>query len=135
MPSLLANPYLLTGVGAVAIMTHGVAYLQGRDDGAAYVVAKHERASEKTLRALRRGERAIDELNGAHARARNHQDSENRSIRNAAKPLIARPIYTAACVDADGIGLLDRARATANSAIDTGESSGTSAGAASLSAQ
>lgn len=135
MTSLFANRYLLAAIGALMLLTHGLAYLQGRSDGGAAVQDKYARATERALQTMRRSERIIDGLNGALARARTSQDIENRSIHDAATPLLPRPIYAIACVDADGVGLLDHAHANANRAIDSDQPADITAGSAGFSAQ
>jgi len=111
----------MAGGAALLIATHGLAYHGGRSDGAASTQARYARAQDKALEAMRRGEAAIDHLNGLQARAITRQEVENRSIHEAAIPLLPRAVHSTLCIDADGVGLLDRARANANLTADTGE--------------
>jgi hypothetical protein len=121
MPKLFGNPYVLLGGAALLIATHATAYLQGRGDGAASVQAKYAQATGKALAAMRRGEATIQMINGRFTAATQIQTTNNREIRNAAQLVLSRPVYASPCVDADGVGLLDRARANANLSLDSGE--------------
>lgn len=120
------SPRTILAGGAVLglLATNGCSYVKGRGDGSASVQAKYAAATEKALQAMRRGAAAIDTINGNYAAARNRQDGAQRSIRDAASFILPRPIYASTCVDADGVGLLDRARAAGNLSLDTGEPAG-----------
>ena len=120
----LATPWLTGGLLLALILSHGCAYMRGRDDGSASIQARYAAAAERALAAMRRGEAAIQHLNGRYAAARAAQDLENRNISHAVQPLLPRPVYSTICVDTDGVGLLDRARANSNLALDSGEPAG-----------
>lgn len=125
----LPNPYLAGAVAIGLTFSHGYAYFKGRGGGSASVAAKYAKASAKALAAMRRGEKAIDQINGRYAAVASRQQSENWSIRNAAQPLILRPEYGRLCLPADGVQLLDRARANANLSLDPGEPASVTPGA------
>ena len=70
----------------------------------------------------------INAVSSDLAAAQRHQDQSFGDIRHDAAPVILRPIYRTVAVDSDGVGLLDRARAAADSGA-TGQPDG-DAGAA-----
>jgi hypothetical protein len=120
----LATPWIAGGLLLALILSHGCAYLRGRGDGSASIQARYAAATERALAAMRLGEAAIQHLNGRYAASLAAQHLENRSISHAAQPLLPRPVYSTICVDADGVGLLDRARANSNLALDPREPAG-----------
>ncbi len=125
-------PYALCGaalIGAVLWIDHrgyrrGVAYIEARD---AKAVARIEAARARLVA-------AFDRVAGAHAATAQMQQSEVREIYHEATRIIDRSVYHAVCIDADGAGLLDRARASANRGL-TGEPAGGAAGPAALPAE
>lgn len=100
--------------GAVALIgSHGWAYMKGRGAGASSVQAKYERAAAKAVKAMKSAQAGIDRIGAIGAQAAAEQDQENRSIYRETLRIIERPVYRTVCVDADGVGLLDRAAANA----------------------
>lgn len=59
-------------------------------------------------------QRQIDAASQRAQAAEIHRQTSAREIRHESEKIIERPVYGAVCVDADGVGLLDRAAATAN---------------------
>lgn len=121
MPALLLTllpllrriwPYALAGValiGAYLWIDHrgyarGAAEIEARDAKAA---ARIEAAAVK----LRAADQAIAARFGTSTTA---QQIETREVYHEALKIVDRPIYRSVCVDADGSGLLDRARANAD---------------------
>lgn len=101
--------------GAAALLaSHGYAYFKGRGDGSAAVQAKYSRAIGKAQEAMRKAQTRIDGIGAVAAVAAADQQQETRSIYHETLRVIERPIYRTVCVDADGVGLLDRAAANAN---------------------
>ena len=98
---------------------------RGYARGIAHVEARDARAAARIEAARVRLVARLDTLEGALAAARQRQDESFTEIRHAVAPIILRPIYRAACIDADGVGLLDRARAAAD-----GDAAGEPAGGA-----
>jgi len=113
----------LAGGGAAVLLasltaSHGCVYFKGRAAGAASVEAKYDKALAKARAALAKGQAKIDSLESATATARATQDQESRSITHETLRIVERPVYRTVCVDADGVGLLDRAAANANRTPD-----------------
>lgn len=122
-------PYALGGaalIGAYLWIDH-----RGYRRGAAHVEARDARAAMRIEAARERLVAAFDRVAGAHAVAIQRQRIETKEIYNDAMRIVDRPVYRAMCIDADGAGLLDRARASADRGL-AGESAGGAAGAAAL---
>ena len=120
-------PYALAGaalIGAHLWIDH-----RGYRRGAAEVEARDARAAARIEAARGRLVAAFDRVAGAHAVAARGQQIETREIYHEAIRIIDRPVYRAVCIDADGAGLLDRARASADRGL-AGEPSGGAAGVA-----
>ncbi|ARR55313.1 hypothetical protein HY78_18640 [Rhizorhabdus wittichii DC-6] len=106
---------LFAGAAAIALLaSHGCVYVKGRGAGAASVEAKYAKAVEKANRAMAKAQTRIDAIGAVGASVAVAQDQENRSIIHETLRIIERPVYRNLCVDADGVGLLDRAAANAN---------------------
>jgi hypothetical protein len=95
----------LTGIGGYAYGVHvGTAQEQAaqkaRDD------------ARETLRQQAQGR--IDTSAQAHQAREYARQTTVRDIYHESEKIIDRPVYGAACIDADGVRLLDRAAATAN---------------------
>lgn len=105
--------------GAVALIgSHGLVYFKGRAAGAASVQAKYAVAIAKAQDAMRKAQGAMDRVAETGARAALAQQQETRNIYHETMRIIERPVYRAVCVDADGVGLLDRAAGNANRTPD-----------------
>jgi hypothetical protein len=78
----------------------GTGRAKGRDD------------ARETLRQQTQGR--IDTSAQAHQAREYARQTTVRDIYHESEKIIDRPVYGAACIDADGVRLLDRAAATAN---------------------
>lgn len=84
-----------------------------------HVGADQEQAAQKRADDAREAERAKLQAQ-IDASAQQHQATEYarqgavREIYHESQKVIDRPVYRNVCLDADGVGLLDRAAATAN---------------------
>ncbi|WP_347270974.1 hypothetical protein [Rhizorhabdus histidinilytica] len=115
----LSPKAMLAGGAAIALLaSHGCGYVKGRGAGAASVEAKYASAVAKAARAMAKAQTRIDAIGAAGANAAAAQDQESRSIIHETLRIIERPVYRNLCVDADGVGLLDRAAANANRTPD-----------------
>ncbi len=95
-----------------------------------HVGAAQEQADQKRADDAREAERAklqaqIDASSQQHQAAEYARQGAVREIYHESQKVIDRPVYRNVCLDADGVGLLDRAAATAN-----GEPVANAAGAA-----
>lgn len=103
----LAGAAALIGL-ALAIDHHGYAR------GVAHVEARDAKLAARIDAARAVLVDRLDTVSGDLAAARQHQDQTFGDIRHDAAPIILRPIYRTVAVDADGVGLLDRARDAAD---------------------
>lgn len=116
--------------GALAACLVGIGgYVHGVRMGVAQEQAAQKRADKAANKIRNELQARID------ASAENHQGQEYarqsavREIYHESQEIVDRPVYRDVCVDADGVGLLDRAAATANGA-GVGDPAGTAALAA-----
>lgn len=129
-PSALrtAAPYLI----AAALIAG--AYVQGRSDGRAVMASKALEQVKLVQIAADKSRIRIDGAVALLASAQSGQATEFREINRETIRVIDRPVYRVTCVDADGVGLLDRARAAANRDL-AGASAFTAPGVAARPAQ
>lgn len=130
----------MIGTGHLALAGALAACLAGIS-GFAYgtrVGAAREQAAQKRADAAAEAERAklqgqIDASAQAHQSAEYTRQAKVREIHRETLKVIDRPVYRNVCIDADGVGLLDRAAAAANGKGVTGaagQASGTAPGPA-----
>lgn len=94
-----------------------------------------ERAAQKRIDDAVEAERAklqsqIDASAQAHQSAEYARQANVREIYHESQKVIERPVYRNVCVDADGVGLLDRAAAAANGEGLAGAAGGAAGAAA-----
>lgn len=89
------------------------AFFFGRSTGIDHQKAVYAKAEAKAVAAMEKGRLAIETVSSRLSEARRDQDTETRTIYHEATRIIERQ-SVAVCVDAAGVGLLDRARANAN---------------------
>lgn len=104
------NPYLIL-VGVLAI---GGAYVGGRFDGQAIEKGAELRADREAEKVRVQLQGQIDTSATAAQTVENQRQTDVRSIYREKETIVDRPVYRNVCVDADGVGLLDRAAAIAN---------------------
>lgn len=110
------RPILCAALSAalVACLTGIAGYAHGVRVGRAHEQAARSRAIAAAVAQTAALQR---QLNHAARRARIAEQARQtifRDIRHDSQTLVHRPVYGTVCVDADGVGLLDRAAATAN---------------------
>ncbi|MFS0738191.1 hypothetical protein ABC347_14200 [Sphingomonas sp. 1P06PA] len=127
---MIASPTSLIGCGLLVLAALGGAYRQGRVDGGNAVSAKVVKSLERAEQARQRIAAAVDDVATHHAAAGTAQATETREIYRETIRIVDRPVYRNQCADADGVQLLDRARANANRRI-AGSADGGAAAAAS----
>ena len=103
----LAGIALLVGT-CLGIDHHG--YTRGYAAKNAEVVKAALRLAEKADQVRT----TLDTLAGQAAAAQRDQQTSTKDIYHEAIRIVDRPVYRNLCVDADGVGLLDRAAAVAN---------------------
>ena len=105
------------------------AFFYGRSAGIDHQKAVQAKAVAAAELKERTAAIAIDSVNGAAAAAQRDQSTIMRTIHAESIRVVEKPVYRSSCIDADGVQLLDRARAAAN--IDlASQSAGNAAGAA-----
>ena len=100
---------------AVATGLIGIAgFAYGVHVGSAQEQAAQKRLADAQGRKVAALQARID-AQALRAQATEYDRQENvREIYHESQKVIERPVYRNACIDADGVGLLDRAAATAN---------------------
>lgn len=131
---MIASPTALIGGGLLVLAALGGAYWQGRVDGGDAVSAKVVKSLERAEKARQRIAAAVDDVATRHAAASTAQATETREIYRETIRIVDRPVYRNQCADADGVQLLDRARANANRGL-AGSADGGASAAASDAAQ
>ncbi|ATI79457.1 hypothetical protein [Sphingobium yanoikuyae] len=120
----------LTLAAALAsCLTAAAGFAYGVHVGAAQEQAAQKRADDAREAERTRLQAQIDASAQRHQAAEYARQGAVREIYHESQKVIERPVYRNVCLDADGVGLLDRAAATAN-----GEPVAGPAGAAAASA-
>ncbi|CAM8673026.1 hypothetical protein [Sphingobium sp.] len=101
--------------GALAACAAGIGgYVHGVGVGVAQEQAAQRRVDAQADKARQQLQSQIDASSERHQSTEQARQVDVREIHHESQKVIERPIYRNVCVDADGIGLLDRAAATAN---------------------
>lgn len=101
--------------GALAACVAGIGgFFYGTRVGVAQEQAAQNRADDKAEAVRQQLQGQIDGSSERHQSAEYTRQANVREIYHEAQQVIERPVYRNVCVDADGVGLLDRAAATAN---------------------
>lgn len=124
---MIPSPTALIGGGLLVLAALGGAYWQGRVDGGNAVSASVVKSLDRAEKARQRIAAAIDDVASRHAAASTAQTTETREIYRETIRIVDRPVYRNQCADADGVQLLDRARANANRGLAGGADGGTAA--------
>lgn len=120
--------------GALASCAAGIGgFFYGTHIGAAQEQAAQKRADDaaETVRQKLQGQ--IDAATERSQTAEYARQANVREIYHESQKVVERPVYRNVCVDADGVGLLDRAADVANGkgiAQPAGAAAGTAQGAA-----
>lgn len=100
---------------ALAVCLIGIAgFAYGVHVGAAQEQATQKRADDARDAERRKLQAQIDASAQRHQAAEYARQGAVREIYHESQKIIDRPVYRNVCLDADGVGLLDRAAATAN---------------------
>lgn len=114
-------------VGTVAALAAGgTAYVHGIRVGIAQEQAAQARAAKAADKVRDQVQGAIDVSAQRHQATEYDRQSSVREIYHESEKIVERPVFRSVCIDADGVGLLDRAAATANDA-DLGDAAGAAA--------
>lgn len=106
----------LAMAAALAACSAGIGgFLYGTSIGAAQEQAAQKRADDAERAASEKLQGQLDASAESAQTAEIARQGSVREIYHESQKVIERPVYRSVCVDADGVGLLDRAAATANS--------------------
>jgi hypothetical protein len=124
------SPLAWIKIGAAALLL-ALVYLAGDRAGANRVIARDAKAAARIQAAGERVLKAAQAIDQAAAARDVARAAEFRSIYVEVPRVVDRPVYRNACVDADGVRLLERAVAAANGAVEPA-GGGTAGGAAAV---
>lgn len=106
--------YLYLG-GAIAALAAIIgAYFYGVGVGVDRQRSRDLAAMQKAEQAMRKASAAFAAIDQTHAAADVARETTIREIIREVPQIVDRPVYRSACVDADGLRLLERAVASAN---------------------
>lgn len=112
---MIGRSHLLLAAALAACAAGIGGFFYGVSVGRAQEQAAQKRADEAEQAATDKLQGQIDASTIRAQSAEYARQGNVREIRNETQRIIERPVYRNVCVDADGVGLLDRAAATANS--------------------
>lgn len=111
------NPYmLLGGAGLILVATTG-AFFEGKHVAAGEFAQGQSTALAKAIQDGKDKGQKINELETERQNLENLRQSAVREIYHDTSKIIERPIYRNECIDADGVGVLDRSQALASGHI------------------
>jgi len=106
----------LAMAAALAACTAGIGgFFYGTSVGSAQEQAAQKRADDAREAERKKLQAQLDASTERAQAAEYARQGNVREIYNETQKVIEKPVYRNLCVDADGVGLLDRAAATANS--------------------
>lgn len=108
------NIRLTLAAALAACLTAAAGFAYGVHVGAAQEQAAQKRADDAREAERRKQQAQIDASAQQHQVAEYARQGAVREIYHESQKVIERPVYRTVCLDADGVGLLDRAAATAN---------------------
>lgn len=91
-------------------------YFHGMTVGKAQEIAAQKRADDAADKVRVELQSEIDASAIAYQSAEQSRQENVRTITHESQKIIERPVYRNVCIDADGVGLLDRAASNANGA-------------------
>ena len=101
---------------ALAACAAGIGgFVYGTGVGVAQEQAAQQRADDAREVEREKVQRQIDASSARAQTAEYARQGDVREIYHESQKIVDRPVYRNVCVDASGVGLLDRAAATANS--------------------
>ena len=106
----------LAMAAALAACTAGIGgFFYGTSVGVAQEQAAQKRADDAADSKTKKLQGQLDASSEVAQANEYARQGSVREIYHESQKVIERPVYRSVCVDADGVGLLDRAAATANS--------------------
>lgn len=114
----LGLSHVALGGALMACLAGFGGYVHGIDVGQAREQAAQKRADDAAAAVTKKLQSQINASDERFAATEHARQSSVREIYHESQKVIERPVYRAVCVDADGVGLLDRAAGTANGTDD-----------------
>lgn len=112
---MIGKSHLALAVALAACAAGIGGFLYGTGVGVAQEQAAQQRADEAREAEREKLQRQIDASSERAQTAEYARQGDVREIYHESQKIVDRPVYRNVCVDASGVGLLDRAAATANS--------------------
>lgn len=112
---MIGRAHLIMAAALAACASGAGGFLLGIDVGVSREQAAQKRADDAREVERQKGQAQIDASTHAAQSAEYARQGAVREIHHESQKIIERPVYHNVCVDRDGVGLLDRAAATANS--------------------
>lgn len=112
---MIGRSHLIMAAALAACASGMGGFLLGIDVGVNREQAAQKRANDASEAERQKAQGKIDASSEAAQHVEYARQGAVREIYHESQKIIERPIYGSNCVDADGVGLLDRAVATANS--------------------
>ncbi|MEO7469417.1 MAG: hypothetical protein ABIV36_20605 [Sphingobium limneticum] len=112
---MIGKSYIVLAAALAACAAGMGGFLYGTGVGVAQEQAAQKRADDAHRAAVEKLQRQIDASTVRAQTAEYARQGNVREIYHESQKIVDRPVYRNVCVDADGVGLLDRAAATANS--------------------
>ncbi|WP_311270046.1 hypothetical protein [Sphingobium sp. WCS2017Hpa-17] len=110
----LGRSHIAMAGGLLACFAAAGGYIHGIGVGLAQERAAQIRADTQAAKVRQQLQSQIDASAERHQSGEQARQANGREIYHESRKIIERPVYRNICVDADGVGLLDRAAATAN---------------------
>ncbi|WP_062731889.1 hypothetical protein [Sphingobium abikonense] len=111
---MIGRAHLILGAALAACLAGMGGFAYGARVGAAQEQAAQKRADDARETQRQQLQARLDASAQRAQAAEYARQGDVREIYHESQKIIERPVYGAMCVDADGVGLLDRAAATAN---------------------
>lgn len=111
---MIGRSHLALAAALAACLSGIGGFFYGVRVGTAQEVASTKRAADAAEAEREKLQGEIDASAQRHQSAEYARQANVREIYHETQQVIERPVYRNVCVDADGVGLLDRAAAAAN---------------------
>ena len=115
---MIGRAHLIMAAALAACASGAGGFLLGIDVAVSREQAAQKRADDAREVERQKGQAQIDASTQAAQSVEYARQGAVREIHHESQKVIERPVYSAVCVDADGVGLLDRAAASAANADD-----------------
>jgi hypothetical protein len=111
---MIGAPYLAAGAAIAIISSSAGGFFFGKHVAAGEAAKRQLTQLTDAIDARYKAEVRIAELEKGNAERESHRQTEVREIYRAIPQIVHDPVYRNVCIDADGVGVLDRAQAAAS---------------------